>query len=311
MKRSAYLIHNPVAGQGNSDAELKRICKLLQTEIDLDIRLTTKEVDADQLACTALKEGASMIIVSGGDGSVSAVTKAVLNTGIPIGVIPRGTANAFARAIGIPIKLEAACQTILEGHTRVVDAARCNYFVNGAASQLPIALLATIGFGAKAVKNAKRSTKSRFGVLAYVLAWVRQLWQMELFETRVETEDEVVTINAAAVTVANVAPPTSLLAQGTARVIGDDGMLDITIVAPAVIAGAIAAGLHLLLFAWRRTAVERPDIVCLRAKLVKVTTEPPQIVALDGEIVGITPVEILSIPSGLTVLVPQQLADKA
>jgi diacylglycerol kinase family enzyme len=51
--------------------------------------------------------------------------------------------------------------------------------------------------------------------------------------------------------------------------------------------------------------------IYLRAKLVKVTTEAPQIVALDGEIVGTTPVEILSIPSGLTVIVPKQLADKA
>ena len=46
MKRSACLIHNPVAGQGDSEADLQRIRELLEPEIDLDIRLTTKEVDA-------------------------------------------------------------------------------------------------------------------------------------------------------------------------------------------------------------------------------------------------------------------------
>ena len=91
MKRSACLIHNPVAGQGDSEAELQRIRELLEPEIDLDIRLTTKQVDADKLARTAVKEEALMVIVSGGDGTMSAATSALVRTCIPLGVISRGT----------------------------------------------------------------------------------------------------------------------------------------------------------------------------------------------------------------------------
>jgi diacylglycerol kinase family enzyme len=66
-----------------------------------------------------------MVIVSGGDGILSAAASALVRTCIPLGVILRGTANAFARALGIPVTIEAVCQTILNGCTRVVDAARC------------------------------------------------------------------------------------------------------------------------------------------------------------------------------------------
>lgn len=297
MKRSACLIHNPVAGQGDSEADLQRIRELLEPEIDLDIRLTTKEVDADQLAHTAVKEGASMVIVSGGDGTLSAAASALVRTCIPLGVIPRGTANAFARALGIPVTLEAACQTVLNGYIRVVDAASCN--------GKPMVLLAGIGGGAKMVEQARRTAKNRFGVLAYVLAGVKQLWQMEFFEAHIETGNKVVTVKAAAVTVANTAPPTSVLAQGPAAVIADDGMLDITIVAPANVAAAIGAGFHLLNTARQGTAVERSDIGYMRERFIKVTTEPPQKVALDGELIGTTPVEIECIPGSLTILVPQ------
>ena len=298
MKCSACLIHNPVAGQGDSEADLQRIRELLEPEIELDIRLTTKVVDADQLACTAVKEGASMVIVSGGDGILSAAASALVRTYIPLGVISRGTANAFARALGIPDTLEAACQTILNGYIRVVDAARCN--------GKPMVLLAGIGLGAKMVEYAERTTKNRFGILAYILGGVKQLWQMEFFGVRIETEDKVITVlNAAAVTVANAAPPTSILAQGAAGVIVDDGMLDITIVAPVNAAATIAAGFHLLKTARQGIAVERSDIGYLRDRSIKVTTEPPQKVALDGELIGTTPVEIECIPDSLTILVPK------
>ena len=112
------------------------------------------------------------------------------------------------------------------------------------------------------------------------------------------------TVNAAAVTIANAAPPTSILAQGPAGVIVDDGMLDITIVAPASVTGALAVGFHLLKSALQRTAAERPEVDYLSARSVKVTTEPVQDVVLDGELIGTTPVEIECVPAGLTVLVP-------
>jgi len=296
MKRSACLIFNPVAGQSDPEQDLSSIRALLEPEIDLDIRLTTPEVDAGQLAQEAVKQGVHTIIASGGDGTLSAAAEALMGTSIPLGVISRGTANAFASALGIPDTIEAACQTILAGKTKVVDTALCN--------GKPMVLLVGIGFEAEVVEKADRETKNRLGMLAYILAGVKQLRDFDTFEATIETDDRVITVNAAAVTIANAAPPTSILAQGPAGIIYDDGLLDLTVVAPENRAGAIASAYHLLQTALRGDAAERDDIGYMRARRIKVTTNPPQKVVLDGEIIGTMPIEVECIPGGLTILVP-------
>ncbi|MBD0347087.1 MAG: YegS/Rv2252/BmrU family lipid kinase, partial [Coleofasciculus sp. Co-bin14] len=273
-----------------------QIRTLLDPEIDLDIRMTTPEVDAGQLAYEAIERGAHMIIASGGDGTLSEAAEAVVGTSIPLGIISRGTANAFASALGIPDTIEDACQTILGGATKVVDAAQCN--------GKRMVLLAGIGFEAEVVEKADRQTKNRFGMLAYILAGVKQLQEFDTFETTIETDQKVFTVNACAVTIANAAPSTSILAQGPAGIIYDDGLLDLTVVAPANRTGAIASAYHLLQTALRGNAADRDDIGYLRAKRIKVTAQPPQKVVVDGEIFGTTPVEVECLPGGLTILVP-------
>ena len=296
----ACLIFNPVAGQTDPDEDLATIRRLLEPEIDLDIRYTTEEMDGDEIASEAIAQGASIIIASGGDGTLSAAAGALVGTNIPMGVISRGTANAFASALEIPDTIEAACETILGGATRVVDAARCN--------GLPMVLLAGIGFEAETIQKADRQAKNRFGVLAYVMSGIKQLRELETFEAEIETEDKVITVTAGAVTVANAAPPTSVLAQGPDGVIFDDGLLDITVVAPMSRAGAIAASYHLLQTALNESATERDDVGYLRAKRVIVRTNPPQKVVLDGEIIGTTPIDVECVPGGLTIFVPLNAA---
>ena len=264
--------------------------------MDLDIRFTTAELDADKIAAEEIAQGATSIIVSGGDGTLSAAAAALVGTNIPMGVISRGTANAFASALGLPDTIEAACEMILGGVTRVVDAARCN--------GLPMVLLAGIGFEAETVDRADREAKNRFGVLAYVMAGIQELRELETFEAEIETDNKVITVTASAVTVANAAPPTSVLAQGPGGVIFDDGLLDVTVVAPLNRTAAIAASYHLLRSALNETATDRNDIGYLRTKRVIIRSEPPQQVVLDGEIIGTTPIDVECVPGGLTIFVP-------
>lgn len=297
QKRSACLVFNPVAGQSDAEQDLATIKSILEPDFDLDIRMTTPDKDADEIAREAVAQGAKMIIASGGDGTLSAAAEAVVGSGIPLGVISRGTANAFATALGIPVAIEAACQTIVDGKTRVVDAAYCN--------GKPMVLLAGIGFEAETVERADREAKNRFGMLAYVLAGIQELRNLESFETQIETEDKIITLNAAAITVANAAPPTSVLAQGPAELLVDDGMLDVTIVAPTNTLGAIAAAYNLLQSAYSGEVANRPDTGFIRAKKVNITTNPPQKVVVDGELVGETPLNIECLPGGLTIIVPE------
>jgi YegS/Rv2252/BmrU family lipid kinase len=295
--RSAYLIFNPVAGRGNADRDLATIQSILEPAIALEIHLTTPEIDADQLAMAAVSQGVEAVIAAGGDGTISAATTALIGTGIPLGVICRGTANAFANALDLPMTIEAACQTILACETRVIDAAQCN--------DKPMVLLAGIGFEAEAVERADRDSKNRFGLLAYIMAGIEQLQRLEQFEAKIETEDKIIHVSASAITIANAAPPTSILAQGSAGVIFDDGLLDVTIIAPANKTGAIAASYELLTSAFKGDATTRPDIGYLRTRKLTITTEPPQKAVVDGEVTEITPVTIECIPGGLIVFAPQ------
>ncbi len=298
MPKSACLIFNPSAGQGNPEQELALIQSILNEEIDIELILTTPDTEPGQLAREAISRGAECIIASGGDGTVSAVAEALIGTNIPLGAIARGTANAFVNALDLPVDINSACQTILRGVTRQVDAALCN--------GRPMILLAGIGFEAETVERADRGTKDRLGMLAYVVAGIAQLGNLSHFDVEIETEDKIVRTTAAAVTVANAAPPTSILAQGPAGVVYDDGLLDITIVAPANLVGAIAASYDLLSTALSGEASKRPDIGYLRASKVRITTEPPQKVVVDGETVGTTPIAVECLKGGLTIYAPKE-----
>ncbi|MGF1588631.1 MAG: YegS/Rv2252/BmrU family lipid kinase [Pleurocapsa sp.] len=296
MTRSAYLIFNPAAGQNDSQNDLAKIQTILEPAIQLEIQQTAKGKSVAQLVAQALEKGAEMIIASGGDGTLSKTSEALIGTGIPFGVIPRGTANAFAAAMGIPQSIEAACEIILAGKTRAIDAASCN--------GQPMVLLTGIGYEAETIAQADRTAKNRFGVLAYILSGIRQLRRMRSFKAEIETEDQSLKLLAVAITIANAAPTTSVLAQGAADVIADDGLLDLTIVTPGDRQSFIAALFQLLRSGFNHQAVQREDVIYLRAKRIRVSAKPQQKVIIDGNLRGTTPVEIECLPNGLTILVP-------
>ena len=98
--RVAYLIFNPVAGQGDSKADLSLIRSILEPSMILHVIVTEKDKsvsDQEREIITLIqaeKDSSmqSMIVASGGDGTVSEVAGATVGTGIPVGAIPRGTA---------------------------------------------------------------------------------------------------------------------------------------------------------------------------------------------------------------------------
>lgn len=296
MSRNAMLIFNPVAGQGNPEEDLEIIKNTLSPEINLDIQMTSEDKGGGEIAQIAIKNGVENIIVSGGDGTISAVAHQLINQQIPLGIIPRGTANALANALNISDNLEEACKTILEGRQQVIDTARCN--------GKTMVLLAGIGFEAETIHKTESDRKKRWGILAYILPGIQELQQFNQFEVEIETEEHRITIaEAIAVTVANIAPPTSILAQGPGKLLANDGLLDITILTPNNRLRAVTASYHLLQTALREEVAQRDDIGYLRAQKVRITANPPQKVVLDGEMCGETPCEIECIPGSLIVYV--------
>jgi diacylglycerol kinase (ATP) len=303
--RTAYLLFNPVAGQGDANADLALIRSLLEPQLLVNVVLTQPDVDpaaqtrelVDILRARPQDEsGSVMIVACGGDGTVSAVAGAVAGTGIPLGVIPRGTANAFAAGLGLPLDPQGACATILANHTQALDAARCN--------DQPMILLAGLGFEAGMVNRATRELKTMLGSLAYVLAGAQQLLSQQPFAARIAIDGVVTEVQAASITVANVAPGTSVLAQGFGRVIPDDGLLEITIASPPSRLQGLNALASLAASAVVQSPSTHPDLLCLRARSITISTDPPQTLVIDGELLEANPVTITCQPGALRVFAP-------
>ncbi|MEB3355594.1 MAG: methylglyoxal synthase [Synechococcales bacterium] len=298
--KAAHLIFNPVSGAGEAKRDLAIIREQLNPYFHLTVHTTTPEIGAEELAQQAVEAGADLVIASGGDGTVSAIAGPLIGTGIPLGVIPRGTANAFSLALGIPLALTPirnACRVILEGHTRVVDAARCN--------GKPMILLAGIGLEAETVDKASRELKNQWGALAYLMAGWQMLNEHSLFDVEVEVEDRVYAAQAGAITIANAAPPTSVLAQGFGQVDDDDGLLDLTVATAESKLQAVTSMLSMFGAALVKTSPNHPNVRHGRVEHIKITANPPQKVVVDGEVIGTTPVEVECIPQGLSVFVPR------
>ena len=165
-------------------------------------------------------------------------------------------------------------------------------------------LLAGVGFEAGMVNNASRELKNRLGNLAYVFSAAQQFFTQENFNATIELDGKVLEFQTGAVTVANAAPPTSVSAQGFGEVIPDDGLLEVTIPVSSTILQEINTSATLLASALVKTQLEDENLVCLRTHHLKVTTDPPQPLVVDGEILEANPLEFTCIPKGLTVFSP-------
>jgi len=105
---------------------------LLAGGIDADVRLARTGSDIDALVRAAVNEHPPMLIAAGGDGTISTAAAALAGTDIPLGVLPFGTLNHFAKDLGIPLELEASVQNIIDGNLTAVDVAEVNgrVFIN-------------------------------------------------------------------------------------------------------------------------------------------------------------------------------------
>jgi YegS/Rv2252/BmrU family lipid kinase len=307
--KTAFLIFNPVAGQGQSSLQLQQIRALLEPRMILHVVMTQKDREcADQareivnmIKATPEYEKdpeSTLIIASGGDGTVSAVAGETMGTGIPFGVIPRGTANAFSVALDIPVEVDEACQNILNGHVLTVDGAMCN--------DIPMILLAGLGFEAGMVDNASRELKNVLGTLAYVLGGAKQMLDQQPFHCRVDIDGTSQNLETTAITIANVAPATSVLAQGFGKVVPDDGYLDVTIATPKTFLSGLTTMAQLLTSAVVKEPTDSDTLLCVHAKNVTVDCNPPQKVVIDGEILEVNPIDFSIVPGGLKVIAPRK-----
>ena len=126
---------------------------------------------------TRLHQTADIIVVCGGDGSISSAAPAVIESGLPLGIIPAGTANDLARTLSIPLDFAAAADVIVEGHSRRIDVGTVNghAFFN----------VASIGISSELAQKLDPAIKKRFGRLGYSVAALRVILAAQRFRARI------------------------------------------------------------------------------------------------------------------------------
>lgn len=292
-RRTAVLIFNPVSGTGDGDEDLAAILAVLERQVTVHVVQTTADCEPGELARTALDEHRpDVVIASGGDGTVGAVASALIGReGAVLGVIPRGTANALSAALGIPTDLTDAAEVCLSSNSWTVDVGRCN--------GVPFLLLVGIGYEADVVESADRDMKRKYGPLAYMFSAGQRAMEHTTFEVHyraatADGKDLVGTMpGVAAVTIANAAPWSSVLAQGLGEPVPDDGLLEVMAYTPETgldMAGTVANVFFSAVGVGN--AENNGNVHGGKARKVTISCDPPQKVVLDGEMVGETPVDI-------------------
>lgn len=255
----------------------------------------------------ALRAGARRILVGGGDGTLSCAAARLVDRDVTLGVLPLGTANDFARNLGLAPTVEAACEAIIGGYVVRVDV--------GLANGRPFLNAASLGLATAIAKRLTKELKQKAGVLAYPVAAAAEAWGHAPFRVRLRTEEgqtldeevlQLVVGNGRYHGAGNVVSP-----EGTL----DDRRLDVyAILSPACEAGTEDTGLGKLrdLGTLARIAlqlkkgehVEHPQVVSLRTRGLEVFAEPVQDVNADGELVGQTPMRFGVRPAALRVFAP-------
>jgi YegS/Rv2252/BmrU family lipid kinase len=125
------LFFNPSSGAKLSAAELERLKNAAQ-DMGLEVIHLTRETDCAKTIRERMQRGVGLFVAAGGDGTISNVLQALVNTEGILAVIPVGTYNHFARDLGIPLDWRTAFDVVFKGETRQIDAARVNdrFFVN-------------------------------------------------------------------------------------------------------------------------------------------------------------------------------------
>jgi len=133
----------------------------------VDVRVTWEAEDAGRFTREAAAAGASAIVAVGGDGTVNEVLNGLAGLHVPLGIIPLGTANDFARQAGIPLDVDHAMDVILRCKPARVDAIELNgrRFLNSS----------TAGVGAEATAETSAESKESLGALAYAITGARKL----------------------------------------------------------------------------------------------------------------------------------------
>lgn len=290
--KRARLIYNPTSGREEMKRRLPDILQRLeQGGIETSCHATIGEGDATMAAAEAADRGYDMIIAAGGDGTLYEVINGLANKPNipPLGILPVGTTNDFARATGIPKHWEYACDLIIQQYTRPIDVGKANdrYFIN----------IAGGGSLTELTYDVPSKLKTMVGQLAYYMKGMEKMTRLRPTELKFEAagvgefHDEFMMFlicNSNSVGGFERLAPDSLL---------DDGLLDVLLIRKCNLPEFI----KLVTLALRGEHLNDPHVIHFRTNELKVTTPDYVQINLDGEYGGVLPCTFSVLPSRLNI----------
>ena len=291
----ALLLYNPQAGHQRAKKILPEVESLLtKHRIDFDLYLTDYPEHGIEIVQAADFGNYDCLIAAGGDGTLFEVINGYFkNTSskkIPLGILPIGTGNAFARDLNLDNNhIEEAINIINKKNPQKVDV---GYFITHGQEYYFLNILG-MGFVADVTETAHKL--KFFGNLSYTLGVLYRTIFLKCNNVRLEIDGKTVNRESTFIEISNTRYTANFLMAPNAKI--DDGLLDITL------AGKFSRYrlLHCFPKIFTGEHIFLDEVETFQAKHIKIYTDETKVLTPDGELIGITPVEIKCLPQAIEV----------
>jgi len=285
-----------------------------EAKVDWDISLTKAAGDAKRQAQEAVKQGADVVAVYGGDGTVAEVASGLVGSTVPLAILPGGTANVLSVELGIPADLLQACQLACnpDALVRPIDMGKVNEHL--------FILRVGVGFEAAMVEQADRELKDKYGVLAYLWSAMQNLYKPEIAQYQLTIDGKQIEVEGLTCMIAKSGNMGQAGLNLLPNINVSDGLLDVIVIQQASLRAFFelfgsVVGLKQVQSGEipRNPPADLPpastdqtpqSFQYWQAKRVSLVTQPPQTVQYDGEILGKVALECEIVPHAITVLTP-------
>jgi diacylglycerol kinase (ATP) len=293
---SIVAIINPISGTGADSSAAERRIDLVQSEarrrgLSADIHLTERSGHARELAAASAAANVDLVIVWGGDGTINETGAALIGSNTTMGLVPAGSGNGLAAALGAPHDPLAALASAFDGQTRTIDA--------GLMANRAFFNIAGIGFDARIARLFNDRGAGRRGPLPYIMIGLREGCRYGGAEYSVDLDGERRRLRALLIAFANgreygsgarIAPLAEL----------DDGLLDAAIVEYRPLFSRFWDARHLAM----GTAHRARSVSMKRVTRAVIETDGPMEFHVDGELgVAEHRIEVKILPAALKVRV--------
>jgi len=300
LLKRARIIYNPTAGREQFRKELPYVLERLEEAgYETSAHATKGDGDATRAAEIAVERKYDLVVIAGGDGTLNEAISGIAEKDYKpkVGIIPAGTTNDFARALGIPKDVKKAVDIILEENEQALDIGKVNgkYFVN----------IAGGGDLTELTYDVPIKMKAALGQLAYYVKGIEMLPSLRPVSVTIEYDDNVYSGEIMLFLVANTNSVGGFEKLAPDALV-DDGYFDLLILEKT----SLPEFIRLATAALRGNHLEDDKIIYAQAKRIKITPDEKMLLNIDGEYGGELPGEIINLKQHITFFVSRKFLER-